>query len=449
MKLSRCLILFLALLSAGLLTGAALTISGTADQVTVWSDVLAGTPSDADGVELALPLSCGDQLFWVTTFPAGHPEAATTTFTSSLTRQSYTPPHTSQPLPVSIRSRNVGEFFRQLAYNDTPLGGERVFTYTICDYLDTWPIQAGGTIRYLNQETNWVDELFQSYFSLPIPPEAKISLTVQRDSDGDSGSVSYEADIPDIESYGVVQGNSVVFVLTNTAIIPHTLLDGSHIPGGWGIYRFTPNAENTDSTLETLWSLPENSEILEFWGTEDGSVFFLLTREDELLRLRVFDESIKLLQTTDLLSFSSGESYMQVYKGSDFFVPILYGPRTQGYCYRFAVVSQGAEGWVPAFTGDDREAARLERGGFNWVDDAFSGLVMAFDGERLAIRDNTNSPYNAFCLSIYSADGLEYLADYHNSVSQAGSSFTGTASVPGVQLSWIEPQMVRFTETGS
>lgn len=446
MRLSRWLILFLALLSAGLLTGAALTISSTANQVSVWSDVLAGDLSDTSGVELALPLSCGDQLFWVTTFPAGQPEEASTTFTSSLTRQSYPSSQIFQPLPVSIRSRDVGELFRQLAYNATPLGEERAFTYTIRDYLDAWPLQVGGT---LNQEENWVEELFQSYFSLPISPEAKISITVQRDSDGDSGSISYEADVPDIESYGVTQGNSVLFVLTNTAVAPHTLLDGSHIPGGWGIYRFTLNEENTDGTLETLWSLPENSEILEFWGAEDGTTFFLLTREEEQLRLRVFDAAVKLLQTTDLLSFSSGESYMQVYKGTDFFVPILNGPRSQGYNYRFAVVSRGAEGWELAFTGDDREAYQLEHGGFSWADDAFSGLVMAFDGERLAIRDSTNSPCNPFCLSIYSVDGLEYLADYYNSVSQAGSTFTGTSSVPGVQLSWTEPQMVRFTETGS
>ena len=102
MKLSRWLILLLALLSAGLLIGAGLAIPNAGSQVTIEREVLAGDPEAADGVELALPLSCGEQLFWVTTFPAGRPEEEETAFSTTLTRHSYEPPQENIPIFVDI-----------------------------------------------------------------------------------------------------------------------------------------------------------------------------------------------------------------------------------------------------------------------------------------------------------------------------------------------------------
>ena len=81
MKLSRWLILLLALLSAGLLVGAGLAIPNAGSQVTIERKVLAGDPEAADGVERTLPLTCGSQRFWVTTFPAGRPEEEATPLT--------------------------------------------------------------------------------------------------------------------------------------------------------------------------------------------------------------------------------------------------------------------------------------------------------------------------------------------------------------------------------
>ena len=92
MKLSRWLILLLALLAAGLLIGAGLAIPNTGSQVTIEQEVLAGDPEAADGVELTLPLSCGEQLFWVTTFPADRPEEAETAFSTTLSRRSNEAP---------------------------------------------------------------------------------------------------------------------------------------------------------------------------------------------------------------------------------------------------------------------------------------------------------------------------------------------------------------------
>lgn len=459
MKLSRWLILLLALLSAGLLIGAGLAIPNTGSQVTIEQEVLAGDPEAADGVELTLPLSCGEQLFWVTTFPAGRPEEEETAFSTTLTRHSYEPPQENIPIFVDISNYNrfdsAWEALTEHVWEDTPPGEERTYTYVLTDYFDAWPLNVRPSVGY-DLEGERLLELFQSYFSIPIPEGTQIKITVERSTNGNSGSYSYDIDIPSMESYAAAQGERAVFALSNSYTAsdgPGTdrlvLLDDSQISGGWGIYRYTPNEAHTDGTIETLWSLPEKSIVLDFWGIEDGREFFLLTQEESQLRLRIFDEEVRLVQTLDLFSFSEVETYMQVYKGDGFFVPFTYGPRGESYCYRFAVVSRQADGWSLAFAGDNWEAAQLGHGSFSWIHDSSHRLGMAFDGQRLAIRDSTTYDSNPFSLAVYSKDGLEYLADYYNSASQAGNMLYTSFSFSGVQTSWIEPHLVRWTETSS
>lgn len=263
---------------------------------------------------------------------------------------------------------------------------------------------------------------------------------MERSASGDSGSYSYDVNLLFMESYAATQGERVIFALSNSCTVsdgPGTdrliPLDDSQIPGGWGIYRYTPNEARTDGTIETLWSLPEESTVVDFWGIEDGREFFLLTQEEGQLRLRIFDEEVHLVQTLDLLPFSETETYMQVYKGDGFFVPITYGPRGERYCYRFAVVSQQTDGWSLAFTGDNWEATQLRHGSFSWAHDSRHGLDMAFDGQRLAIRDSSEYDSQPFYLAIYSKDGLEYLADYYNSASRAGNALYTAFSHSAVQ----------------
>ena len=460
MKLSRWLILLLALLSAGLLIGAGLAIPNAGSQVTIERKVLAGDPEAADGVELTLPLTCGSQLFWVTTFPADRPEEAETDFSTTLSRRSYEPPQEIIPIFVEIdgyfgRYGSAWEALEEQVWNDTPPGEERTYNFVLTDYFDAWPLNIRPSADY-DLEGERLLELFQSYFSIPIPEGTQIKITVERSADGNSGSYYYEANLPLMESYAAAQGERAIFALSNSYTAsdgPGTdrliALDGSQIPGGWGIYRYTPNEAHTDGTIETLWSLPEESIVVDFWGIEDGREFFLLTQEEGQLRLRIFDEEVRLVQTLDLFSFSEAENYMQVYKGDGFFVPIAYGPRGEGYCYRFAVVARQPEGWSLAFTGDNWEATHLRHGSFSWAHDSRHSLDMAFDGQRLAIRDSSEYDSQPFYLAIYSKDGLEYLADYYNSASRAGNALYTAFSHSAVQTSWIEEQLVRWTETSS
>ena len=298
MKLSRWLILLLALLSAGLLVGAGLAIPNAGSQVTIERKVLAGDPEAADGVELTLPLTCGSQIFWVTTFPAGRPEEAETVFSTTLSRHTYSPPQENTPISVEISSYygwdSAWGALEEQVWNDTPPGEERSYTFVLTDYFDAWPLNIRSSADYY-LEGERLSELFQSYFSIPIPEGTQIKITVERSASGDSGSYSYDVNLLFMESYAAAQGERVIFALSNSCTVsdgPGTdrliPLDDSQIPGGWGVYRYTPNEARTDGTIETLWSLPEESTVVDFWGIEDGREFSLLTQEEGQLRLRIF-----------------------------------------------------------------------------------------------------------------------------------------------------------------
>lgn len=473
----RWLILLLALLSAGLLTAADLTILDTADQVTVEREVLAGEPDAAAGVEVTLPLSCGDHLFWTTTFPADRPEEAATDFTYTLSRDYRIAPWDQQPLSVEVldsyywdlgygEESDPSSFRDQLfqqAQDAAPAYQDSTFTFWVRDYFDSWPLRVTADRQkytaYAQYGKDSLSQLFQSYFSIPVSSDARITVTIHNLS---GGGTSYdEIGIPQrLDSFSAPCGDSILFAVANTASVAvrdeagnfqrtAMALDGSQIPGGWGLYRYIPNEDYTGGTLETLWSLPDGAEILEFWGAEDEEEFFLLTREEKQLRLRVFDGDGNLLQAMDPLPLSDEESYMQTYKGDGFFVPTIYDPRDEGYRYHFAVVSKCAEDWSLAFTGDDRQADSLGYGGFSWVDNAYGGLIMAFDGERLVIRDSAYSDSDPFWLAIYTKDGLDYLATYRNSVSQAADNSSGPTFYDTARPFWIEEPQVRWTETAS
>ena len=440
MKTCLCLLLLLALLSAGLLAGANLAIQRQCDQVTVQREILTGDPAVAEEIQLNLPMTLADQLFWNSTFPANRPEEAETWFGTYLGYEPDIPVDFGSPLSIDFVSGYMSSTYYlldaspnhplskpiQQAVDATPAGEERTFSSLLSDWYDAWPLEIYLSGYSLTQAR--LDELFQSYFSIPVLPDIALEITVRKTADGDIDSLVVDTEHSyyiNPTTYSVEREGQLIFTFSSSYVnaedgsSPRLLLDGSHIPGGWGIYRLKLNQDGTDGTLETLYSLPEGSTILEFWGQSEGEELFLLTWEEEELILRIFDGEGALLQTMDLLALSQEENYMQVYKGDDFLVPIVYGPRDKGYCYRFAVVAQRQEGWELAFTGDDRAASALGCGGFSWIDDYYYGNIdMDFNGERLAVRDSSQKESSPFHLAVYSQDGLDYLATYTHTLAQ-------------------------------
>ena len=496
MRVSRILLPALALLSAGLLTGATLTIGATADRVEVWKTDLYGQAAALEGLEVTLPAEAERQLFWTTTFPAAAPEEAETEFSVSLLRRDSnwsSPGHsvsvefqgnnggygysgfTEEDLLSEIPRSSVlaacGDALRALVA-DTPAGEERKRVYALSDLTEFYPLEAGvwfeSSINFGDEE-DWVQTLFQDYFAVPVLPDSYVTITVEKREGRRVGTEGTSENWADVDlnfdspwylgnsCWPAEDGeNSVLFALSNTYENQEAggeigFLDGSRIPGGWGIYRFTLDEDRAGGTLETVWSLPEGAAVVEFWGDEDLGEFYLLTREEDALRLRVFDRDMALIQTLDLLPCPAGAHYTQTFKGDGFLVPMEYvyeGPEEDRTAvYHFAVAERTEAGWRLAFTADNRAAAELGHGSFTWTDSYGSQLDMAFDGARLAIRDqaDTYSSYSGeFTLAVYTAGGLEYLGLYDCSLFPQGNTDQGRYSYCQFPWDWTDP-LVEWT----
>ncbi|MBM6927525.1 hypothetical protein H6B51_16800, partial [Pseudoflavonifractor phocaeensis] len=238
----------------------------------------------------------------------------------------------------------------------------------------------------------------------------------------------------------------LIFTLTNTCTrwndddtTTTYPLDGSHIDGGWGIYRLDMGSDGITPHLETLYSLPEGSLVADFWGDETG--YFLLSQEEGQLRLRIFDPAVRLTQTLDLFSLE-GLEYQQTWQGEDYFVPMAYS--VENADGRFAVVCRRDGAWQLDFVQGTDALNALDVTYFNWIDDYYSPLYLAYNGHTLAIRDTPSRSGTDFYLALYSKAGLEYLGSYSCSLNPPNRGYGGCdLTVP------IQSPLLTWTESGS
>ena len=326
MRRTRIFLAALALLSAGLLTGASLSIGTAADRVEIWKTDLYGDSAALEGLEVTLPLEAEEQLFWTSAFPAGAPEQAETDFCTFLSRRSnrYRPAADSVGVRftgdgggyhhLSVDSEDLdnpdywGELYfcldaiQALAAN-TPDGETRSRTYALEELTEFYPVEASIDFSFSRLEDGrWPETLLRDYFAVPVLPGVSVTLSVEKSASGGYSEVGMVFSGPwylDNNYWSAPAGDSLLFTLSNTYVNQDTdetgLLDGSHIPGGWGIYRLSFNGEDrTGGTLETVWSLPAGSAVLDFC---------LLTAEENTLRMRVFGGDMALRKTIDLLPY--------------------------------------------------------------------------------------------------------------------------------------------------
>ena len=465
MRRSVIALLVLAALAAGVLAGAFAALQGQRDQVVLQTQTLAGDVSAAEGLRVRLPVRCADQLAWESVFSPAHPEDLDTSFTfSPIPRSDDIPYYVPAPLQVDMLSWSVYSYYNpqeQLkdtrwaplvedAASNTGAGESHTQRMTLSDYMDVLPLEVsvsapGSPLEALDAQA--LDALFRDYFPIPLAEDFSLEITVVKDPDGAVDMVTIGAASESntcwfrIESRSVQAGEDILFVFTDptcyhTDTQETTLLDDSAIPGGWGLYRLSASASG-QPRLETVFSLPEGGVALDFWGSEDGSELFLLSREEGMLHLRVFDAGAALVDDVVLMDLAEEEVYWQVYRGEDFLVPMTYGSPSG---YRFAVAAREAEGWALAFTGDTAGQRALGLRGFTNLDSYWTALSMDYADGRLAVRDSLDGWSTDFYLAVYTADGLAYLGSYASSLSSAVSGTDGPFSFAPCQLPQYDPE---------
>lgn len=447
MKRMSLLVLVLALLSAGVLAGAAVAIQQEGNRVTVEAETLAGDPSAAEGLELSLPVYCQNAMLWDMTVPAARPEEAETRFTCSsfgLRNAKFNLFNLFEPYPMlrsvpkepdllnieipssSFSVQTVNSSYHwleavQMVADETPAGETITRQVKLAEVYDCWPMEV-----YLDGNGVWFDSVgqtFADYFSIPIPQDYQVEITVTKNERGKETRIDVEADprySPDCTVDTVETDNAILFLLKIRYVSEEDdrewTADGSAIPGSWGVYQLTTNEDKTEGSLETLFSLPEGSVARRFWASQDHSALFLLTEEESVLRLRTFDGDMNLLDTVDLLPLGPEASFYDLVQGEDFFVAIVADEDR----YRFAVVAQEDGAWTTALSADTLTQEQL---GYPFYSrDGIEANVLGVDYAqgRLAVCATNFDLEPGFYLSVYDQDGLAYLGRYSSSLHPVG-----------------------------
>ena len=81
-------------------------------------------------------------------------------------------------------------------------------------------------------------------------------------------------------------------------------LDGSGIPGGWGIYRLSSGGD-----LETVYSIPNGGRAMAFSGRIGDGPLFLLTKEKGAVLLTLLDvDTLTPVATQELFPAGGGRT---------------------------------------------------------------------------------------------------------------------------------------------
>ena len=178
------------------------------------------------------------------------------------------------------------------------------------------------------------------------------------------------------------------------------LVDTSHIPGGYGIYRI-PCVESERGALadidglSTAYPIDERAQIVSLGKSYDNAKLFLHTIENRIWYLSIIDrESMALLQKIEIrrntpyfppsldggVSVVNGDNFLLINFRDPAQEIVVLDERGDGYAVRQRIVNDG----TPA---DNVRA-------WDWWDCQLLNAAYAWDGERLAIVWNPQKMIN-------------------------------------------------------
>lgn len=433
-KLFVCLALMLALSVAGLCT-AHYAVNRNREAVTYTEHTLSGDREAAQGLTLDLSLHTNYRLFWHSQVPLGDPSAATTRFTLH-TRGHHTEhmPElyfrlgtgvgssiaSSSPLDLSedqgLAAIELVEIARDVA-SRTPPGQSHTETVRLADYYDFYPLYPYYNYKGAGGLSHDFYTALCNYIKIGVPQEQQLAATVVTDSQG--GVTSFSAD--NVLSYGdslytasTVTPDAVYFTLMNLRF-DGQLLDLSHLPQGFGIFRIPLEMRGGQlvyltTPIERVFPIDAlEADVLALEQSADGSALLLFTREQHTFYLTVIDaQTFEAVQKCPLGPADAVDIGIDtVYAYEDFLVVILHDQR-------FALLVPDAGGqYQLAFEGSTDIA-----------DSYLYQHVFAYQDGKLALA--AFRPYSQdwarLYLAVYDRSGLLYAGKYAVSVDNSLAS---------------------------
>ena len=440
MKKTCLLLALLAALSAAALGTVHSSIHATSEQVVFRELPMAGDRSAADGLTVELNASIRDLLFWDTSFAPGPDQTETQ---ARFQRPPLKPetilrsPHFFLYAPINFGASSNGsmfdegdelwmeEAFRELDA-ETPMGKSASKEVLVSDYEEVYPNSVDLVLHHHSIHFDFFGDhyggtngaftsQFLNAFRFPVLEGHRQEITLEKGLDGSMQLTCNDtASGVSIESVSCSSANYLYFVVNARSNQDGSLLDYSHTPGGYGLYRLPVDKEEmTLEDLEMIYPLDPSYTICQLRCTDDRHLLMLTTEQGQSF-LRVLDlDRQQELQSVPLWT-ESKDAWPDLITDDDLVLVIL-GAQEQARLFR-----QNPDGLCELLQ-------ELQMSATEEYPRLLSEISsMDWDGQRLAILTRTvvpqagpaySSDYNAsFSLLVFDRDGLQYLGSFLNSL---------------------------------
>jgi len=478
-----CFLLAVALCVSGV-AYAAVALNDRADQVTYTETVLLGDPSTVDGVTVTADISMMDQLFWTTGHTLGREPEIAVDYTYYPERHRVPSPSRYDGLYLYNdtdyyldEDKDITELsglnlaLREL-YDSAPVGKEVRKYVRLSDYYEFYPIGARielpgvknlhwGSEFYSDPPLDAFDEngvavledgtvvemgpvllnirAFQEFFKIPVPEDHVVEIHLERGnghglSYGMSDGV-YSATEEELEELGEVDWFDFTTrsTWTDTACYftfdPRThlekLVDTSHIPGGYGIYRLPLNPDHAENELgfdarelEMVYSLDPMLRVSYMYTNRDGKDLILFTEEEGAAVLTVIDT--QTMQERHRMELLRGEDiyvhdvqihgdFMAFVVGGN--VTVLTWDEAGEYTVEFMVEGEAA-------TPDgEKKLYRPSNPELDW-----NGEELVMCGHLFDYTRNYGTDTCGYVVAVYDETGMTYYAEYESSLETGNSN---------------------------
>lgn len=308
-------------------------------------------------------------------------------------------------------------------YDNTKPGNTSYKTIRLKDYYEYYPLHLGFdlpnvyfTDDYSEEkgdgkqfDTQFVGKTFRDFFKIPVLKTDTISIEVSKSEDGDG----YGTSVDNTKSYNFFTNSAIskgrcFFTISNQKAGEY--VDTSLIPGGYGIYAFYfDGGDNKNKTgifadsLETVFPLEKETEVLELDFNADETKLLLYTYEKDASYLTVIDiKTMKVLNKICLLD----ESITQDIRKFENFIVV-------GTENGMVVVDSENDEYKLAFVVD---GTQYLKDGPNIL---WNSSYMDYKNGKLAtvgnlFNEETGVTDCGFFVAVYDKSGLLYYAEYEN-----------------------------------